>query len=137
MGITAMRVVLYTSEVKSKFKKIKSKIPMNGEQVWNDTPFNTTAGKLLNDRQDAVTQRNLTHADEGNGLLISLSERNYDPQYRNSRSKDNLIAKQCQIKATSREPAIREKNSKKTNSSKGLYELYMWDSLTRVLVIKG
>lgn len=41
---------IYTSEVKSQFKKIKSKMPISGEQVWNDTTFNTSAGKLLNDR---------------------------------------------------------------------------------------
>lgn len=114
VGIRAIRVVLYTSELQSKFKKMKSKMPVNGEQVWNNTPFNTSAGKLLND---------LTHAHEGKALVIFMFKRNYDPQYRNSRNKDNSIANQCQIKATSREPVNREKSSKRTNTRKDLYEL--------------
>ena len=87
-------------------------MPINGEQVWNDTPFNPSAGKLLNDRQDTVIQRNLTHAREANGLLIFLSQRNCDPQYRNSRNKDNSIAKQCQIKATRRTSKQTKKQQK-------------------------
>lgn len=33
-------------------QKLRSKMSINGEQVWNDVPFNISAGKLRNERQD-------------------------------------------------------------------------------------
>lgn len=51
----------------------------------------------------------MPHAHEANGLLLFLSKRNYDPQYKKSRNKDNSIAKQCQIKATSKTSKQTEK----------------------------